>query len=408
MASTAVRPCSVGLIIIGDEILKGQTRDTNTFYLARQLRSLGVLLTRVSVIPDDVSLIAHEVRDFSQRFDVVLTSGGIGPTHDDLTFDGVAQAFDDQVKYHPEIVTLVKTWFKTEDPEAPALKLALVPSRAKLNFEWSHTYFKIKLTLEAQDKTQLDLALAAMESSIPTISFDPAPFENAMPKVQKLLAQSSDPAFNKVLREALDTIEQTFSDYTQDQIAVCFNGGKDCIVMLHLVHAYFQKRFPQDKLQTIYIKETNPFPEVAEFILKAEAEYKLDAFNIDGGMKKALKSMLLERPRIKSAFLGTRKGDPGSHTQSLFSPTDGDWPDLMRVNPILNWDYAHVWTFIRGLCLTYPSLYDQGYTSLGSRSNTDKNPQLQFTDTDGVHRYKPAYELQDGAFERAGRISRAQ
>lgn len=88
---------SVGLIIIGDEILKGQTQDINTHFLAQKLRTLGVCLKRVSVIPDDVTVIAQEVRTFSANFDVVLTSGGIGPTHDDLTFEGVARAFDDEV-----------------------------------------------------------------------------------------------------------------------------------------------------------------------------------------------------------------------------------------------------------------------------------------------------------------------
>ena len=101
--------------------------------------------------------------------------------------------------------------------------------------------------------------------------------------------------------------------------------------------------------------------------------------------------------------MGTRKGDPNSQYLSYFSPTDGNWPSLMRVNPIINWEYEHVWKFVRGLYLPYPKLYDEGYTSLGGQSNTSQNPTLKYIDEKGVEKYKPAYDLQDGSQERAGR-----
>ena len=131
-ASTHVK--TAGVVIIGDEILKGQTQDTNTYFLAQNLRQLGVGLERVSVIPDDLDIIAAEVKNFSEKFDYVLTSGGIGPTHDDITFEGVAKAFDRKVEYNPTLVDLCKAWFKTEDMSQPCFKMALLPSPAKLNF----------------------------------------------------------------------------------------------------------------------------------------------------------------------------------------------------------------------------------------------------------------------------------
>jgi len=135
MASQAgLRVKSAGIVIIGDEILKGQTQDTNTYFLAQNLRKLGVSLERVSVIPDDLDIIAAEVKNFSNNFDFVLTSGGIGPTHDDLTFEGVARAFDQNVNHNDKLVALCKVWFKTEDLEQPCFKMALIPSEAKLNF----------------------------------------------------------------------------------------------------------------------------------------------------------------------------------------------------------------------------------------------------------------------------------
>ena len=84
----------------------------------------------------------------------------------------------------------------------------------------------------------------------------------------------------------------------------------------------------------------------------------------------------------------------------LFSKTDEGWPPMMRVNPILNWDYHMIWQFVRGLSLPYPSLYDRGYTSLGNRNNTLPNPHLK--NEDGS--YRPAHLLEKGEWERDGRL----
>ncbi|XP_012904467.1 FAD synthase isoform X1 [Mustela putorius furo] len=134
MASRAFDPppgrsVTAGIIIVGDEILKGHTQDTNTYFLCRTLRSLGVQVCRVSVVPDEVAAIAAEVTSFSSRFTHVLTAGGIGPTHDDVTFEAVAQAFGDELRPHPELEAAIralggKGW----------AKLCLVPSSARLHY----------------------------------------------------------------------------------------------------------------------------------------------------------------------------------------------------------------------------------------------------------------------------------
>ncbi|XP_058716281.1 FAD synthase isoform X5 [Poecile atricapillus] len=125
---------TAGIIIIGDEILKGYTQDTNSFFMCRRLRALGVSVARISVVPDDVEAIASEVAAFAARFTFVLTSGGIGPTHDDVTFEAVAKAFGERVILHPELVALVHKFFGKTEVQCPEMKLARVPESSRLNY----------------------------------------------------------------------------------------------------------------------------------------------------------------------------------------------------------------------------------------------------------------------------------
>jgi molybdenum cofactor synthesis domain-containing protein len=125
MAKTA------GIILIGNEILSGKITDANAAYLCKELRALGVEVRKISVIPDEVDLIAAEVREFSRAHDVVFTSGGVGPTHDDVTMEGVARAVGTRVIRHPHLVGLLEGYYKGHVNEA-RLRLAEVPEGAEL------------------------------------------------------------------------------------------------------------------------------------------------------------------------------------------------------------------------------------------------------------------------------------
>ena len=212
--------------------------------------------------------------------------------------------------------------------------------------------------------------------------------------------------FKSTFEGSINVLEKCFKDYKPEQVSVAFNGGKDNIAMIHLVHAYLKKHFPDwnGQLEALYIEESDPFREVEEFIEEAKINYNIRLSKIEGPMKPALAKFLQSRPTIKAMILGTRKGDPGSDSQGFFAPTDGDWPSIMRINPVLEWNYFDIWAFIRGLSVPYPTLYDRGYTSLGSRSNTQPNPHLICTDEKGQTVFRPAYELKDGSLERAGRV----
>lgn len=95
---------TAALIVIGDEILTGKVKDENSFVFANTMFNQGVRVPRIIVIPDEISIIAETVRDYAKRFDYVCTSGGVGPTHDDKTYDGIAQAFNRPLSQH-QIVT---------------------------------------------------------------------------------------------------------------------------------------------------------------------------------------------------------------------------------------------------------------------------------------------------------------
>lgn len=124
-------PQAAGIVLIGNEILSGKIGDANAHYLCRELRALGVDVLRIVVIPDDVEQIASHVRAFSREFDVVFTSGGVGPTHDDVTIEGVARALGVAVVRHPILVGLLTGYYGAAVNEAH-LKMAEVPEGAEL------------------------------------------------------------------------------------------------------------------------------------------------------------------------------------------------------------------------------------------------------------------------------------
>jgi molybdenum cofactor synthesis domain-containing protein len=122
---------TAAIVIIGDEILSGKFVEENAAFLIGELRALGVELRRIVVIPDDLDDIAATVVDASARFDHVFTSGGGGPTHDDVTIAAIARGFGRAVERHPELEAKVRGYWKDKLADAN-LRLADIPAGAEL------------------------------------------------------------------------------------------------------------------------------------------------------------------------------------------------------------------------------------------------------------------------------------
>ncbi len=124
---------TAGIIIIGNEILSGKVRDINSYYLVCELRDLGVEVKRISVIPDEIEIIGREVSAFSGMYDYVFTSGGVGPTHDDVTMAGIASGFGVDLVSHEGIKEILYSRYK-DLVNNSVLKMTEVPEGSDIDY----------------------------------------------------------------------------------------------------------------------------------------------------------------------------------------------------------------------------------------------------------------------------------
>ncbi|CAM8891764.1 unnamed protein product [Rhodiola kirilowii] len=237
-------------------------------------------------------------------------------------------------------------------------------------------------------------------------------------EIDKAIRECGDQRLKKKYDNAVFVIQRALALYSIEEVAFSFNGGKDSTVLLHLLRAgYFlheqeqgglsngmSENVPNFPIRTIYFESPSAFPEINSFTYETASSYglKMDIIRLD--FKSGLEALLKSKP-IRAIFLGVRNGDPTAVGQEQFSPSSPGWPPFMRVNPILDWSYRDVWAFLLTCKVPYCSLYDQGYTSIGSIYDTVPN-KLLYNSTEGEGHFKPAHKLLDGRMERAGRVKR--
>lgn len=127
-----VKKVKAALIIIGDEILSGRTKDANLNYLATWMGDIGIILDEVRVIPDIAERIVDTVSEYRTNFDYVFTTGGIGPTHDDITAENVAKAFGVDISINEEARQLLADAMGSDHLTPARLKMAMIPHGASL------------------------------------------------------------------------------------------------------------------------------------------------------------------------------------------------------------------------------------------------------------------------------------
>nr|ODO02192.1 FMN adenylyltransferase [Cryptococcus depauperatus CBS 7855] len=283
-------------------------------------------------------------------------------------------------------------------------------------------------------------------------------------------AQQQDP-LGELIHGALVLIESVLDLLGEEKMAISFNGGKDCTVLLHIYAAVLYARhasgvsqqlkpkpdphvtippwrgpqnclssteypispslnplqsaqtpppisstsstkssphpysthhrpsisLPYPLIRSVYITALCPFPQLDRFVIASTKLYGLDLWRFGGGMKDALEQWLSCKENdgrgggsgVEAVMIGTRKGDPNDAVE-VIAPTDPSWPPFLRVHPILHWTYADVWNFLLEFQVPYCELYDLGYTSLGSTTNTSPNPLLKKSDVNGG--WEPAYK----------------
>ena len=121
-----------GVIIIGNEILSGRTQDVNLSFLGRKLNSLGIQLAEGRIIPDVEPVIVETINTFRQSYTYVFTTGGIGPTHDDITTKAVGKAFNREVKLHDGAMARLNRRYEDHDLTEARIKMAHIPENAEL------------------------------------------------------------------------------------------------------------------------------------------------------------------------------------------------------------------------------------------------------------------------------------
>ena len=128
------KPVTAAMIIIGNEVLSGRTQDKNLAFVAKMLGEIGVDMQEARVIPDELDIVVAAVNDMRARYDYIFTSGGIGPTHDDITADCIAAAFGVKLEKHPLAMQALQAHYDAQEAEfnEARQRMARIPEGASL------------------------------------------------------------------------------------------------------------------------------------------------------------------------------------------------------------------------------------------------------------------------------------
>jgi len=214
--------------------------------------------------------------------------------------------------------------------------------------------------------------------------------------------RDEDEEYEARLAEARAVIRQAVDEFGLEALGMSYNGGKDSVVMLYLILEVLGEAGLRRLRYNFQFAEENSFPEMTAFIARSAADVGLELHTLHCADFRSGLQAVADRG-VRAVFMGTRKTDPDGRYLRHLTPCSPGWPPLVRVCPILGWSYHQVWRYIHENGVPYCSLYDRGYTSIGTQANTVPNP-LLLDPAAGAHR--PAALLADGSAERVGRRPR--
>ncbi|KAJ3423431.1 fad synthase [Anaeramoeba flamelloides] len=211
------------------------------------------------------------------------------------------------------------------------------------------------------------------------------------------------------IKESVRIIEEAVTRFGYEGLALSYNGGKDCLTILDLINSVATGKIPSrlinpEKLKEIfvfYLHNEGDFEEMNQFVEKSLSEYGFQNYTklTINSLQQGLIHILKKHPTRKGIILGTRVADLNGKKQPVFAPTDGNWPEAIRISPIMQWNYSDVWEYIQKNQVKYCVLYDKGFTSLGLKSQTKPNPLLKQKNGE----FLPAWKLPENSSEREGR-----
>ena len=123
---------TAGIIVIGDEILSGRTQETNSNFIAKQLVQSGIMLVEIRIVEDNRDTIIQNILHFHKKYTYTFTTGGIGPTHDDITSESVSSAFNEKYCFHPQAFKILEEYYPKGEFNEGRQKMAKMPENVKL------------------------------------------------------------------------------------------------------------------------------------------------------------------------------------------------------------------------------------------------------------------------------------
>ncbi|XP_076634104.1 FAD synthase isoform X2 [Colletes latitarsis] len=363
---------TAGIIVVGDEIVKAQVKDTNSSYACSLLYKYGVKVQKISVIRDDIENIAKEIKDFSQKFNYVFTTGGIGPTHDDVTYEAAALAFHDTLHYHPTLMDIVKNRFGCKNFPSPSYKMAYVPTKSVLKFG-----------INERTGQAFPYPCIVMENVF-IFPGSPRFFESNFQALCKeffagyrgfttteVYVNASEESFANILTAVVrECPNVSFGSYPEqsrnyyqnpDEVWIYLDGSDESIIMVHLARVAYNKlkQGSKSKLHAIYFKSDHFEPVMNEFFRDISYRYDVELCSLRCD-EIDVRRLTASRSELKTLLLGKRSNGNENEIYENLTRVSNDAP--VQINcPLIDWTDDDVASFVAFLSLPY---YATGETQL--------------------------------------------